>query len=603
MGNSESQPIRNVDKRTARRDNALQYNQAIWIYRADVLGPLQPPDLAEAELARSAASGSAASVRVCIRRRPIFSHEVKAGEFDVLSCNSGQSIIVHDCRLRPDCRNLIINHTTFRFDRVFDETISSDTVYAAEVAPLVRQAAETSTPGTVLMYGQTGSGKTFTVCLACHAASFCAYTRCLDPLFLLIPPTKLDGTFHPPRTLHMRTQPVPRPHVAPDPSRFPLVTHQMSALQRRVAADLFSALDLPAGDTVSASYVEVGSTGVRDLLHGGASCQLLTDASGEVQPVPVVEVRVQGAAGLQALFDYGTGVRATAATGVHDGSSRSHAIFRLSVQRVSSTSGDVGSLTLVDLAGSEQRIDSDQHDATRAKEGAAINASLLALKDSIVTLATGAKFRSVAGGRHPLTQLLRSSFEPGARTTVLVTVSPSSKDTEHTLNTLRHACVMHGQRQAGGQPGGQSAAGEEVGPVYMRGGETQTQHVGEIDVAAARQRLMREEARREAGASQGVFRKVRGWGSRLGDGRRAKGFRRKGGVVVRGDRRRGWRGGNGLMWEEAQREAGARQGVFRKVRGAGCGVMGIGGVGVWGVWVTRVWGWGWGGGLEIRVGR
>jgi hypothetical protein len=28
---------------------------------------------------------------------------------------------------------------------------------------------------------------------------------------------------------------------------------------------------------------------------------------------------------------------------------------------------------------------------------------------------------------------------------VIATVSPASKDTEHSLNTLRHACVMGGQ--------------------------------------------------------------------------------------------------------------------------------------------------------------
>jgi hypothetical protein len=34
-------------------------------------------------------------------------------------------------------------------------------------------------------------------------------------------------------------------------------------------------------------------------------------------------------------------------------------------------------------------------------------------------------------------------------------VSPSSKDTEHSLNTLRHACIMDGQgdRSAGGSQG------------------------------------------------------------------------------------------------------------------------------------------------------
>ena len=443
MGNAESQPIRNVDKRTARRDNALQYNQAIWNYRAHVLGPLKPPELLPAELGPAHSDNGSASVRVCIRRRPIFPHEMKAGEFDVVSCD-GRAIVVHDCRLRPDCRNLIINHTTFRFDRVFDESATSDMVYDAEVAPLVRQAASTTVPGTVLMYGQTGSGKTFT----------------------------------------------------------------MTALQSRVAADLFSTLDASGSDVVSASYVEVGSSGVRDLLNGGATCQLLTDASGEVQPVPLVEVRVEGADGLKSLFDFGKGVRATAATGVHDASSRSHAIFRLNVQRAGASPGEVGSLTLVDLAGSEQRIDSDKHDAKRAKEGAAINASLLALKDSIVTLASGGKFRSVAGGRHPLTQLLRHSFEGEARTTVLVTVSPSSKDTEHSINTLRHACVMHGQKTDGAQPGVVGRDEGHVGAVYIRGGDVQTEHIGEIDVVAARKRLLQEEARRDATSGHGVFRQV-----------------------------------------------------------------------------------------------
>lgn len=43
---------------------------------------------------------------------------------------------------------------------------------------------------------------------------------------------------------------------------------------------------------------------------------------------------------------------------------------------------------------------------------------------------------------------LKSSFSlPEARTIVIATVSPASKDTEHSLNTLRHACIMHGQQQ------------------------------------------------------------------------------------------------------------------------------------------------------------
>ena len=54
MGNAESQPVRNVDKRTARRDNSAQFNAAIWKYRANVLGPLQTMGLAQEALAAEA---------------------------------------------------------------------------------------------------------------------------------------------------------------------------------------------------------------------------------------------------------------------------------------------------------------------------------------------------------------------------------------------------------------------------------------------------------------------------------------------------------------------------------------------------------------------
>ena len=48
-----------------------------------------------------------------------------------------------------------------------------------------------------------------------------------------------------------------------------------------------------------------------------------------------------------------------------------------------------------------------------------------------------------------LTKILRSSFtRRDAKTVVLATASPAAKDTEHTINTLRHACVMDGRREA-----------------------------------------------------------------------------------------------------------------------------------------------------------
>ena len=62
-------------------------------------------------------------------------------------------------------------------------------------------------------------------------------------------------------------------------------------------------------------------------------------------------------------------MRATAATGVHDASSRSHAImYTLHLRKAAAAGGAAeGSLTLCDLAGSEARIDTDKHDAKRTR--------------------------------------------------------------------------------------------------------------------------------------------------------------------------------------------------------------------------------------------
>ena len=102
----------------------------------------------------------------------------------------------------------------------------------------------------------------------------------------------------------------------------------------------------------------------------------------------VVEPSVSSPEEMIALINFGRSVRTTAATGVHDASSRSHAVLRIYIHKpvaVAQQSGNPnpyavypsafaeGTLTLVDLAGSEHRIDSMYHTAERRKEGANIN--------------------------------------------------------------------------------------------------------------------------------------------------------------------------------------------------------------------------------------
>uniref|UniRef100_A0A7S4S6P9 Kinesin-like protein n=2 Tax=Alexandrium monilatum TaxID=311494 RepID=A0A7S4S6P9_9DINO len=254
-------------------------------------------------------------------------------------------------------------------------------------------------------------------------------------------------------------------------------TFTMTAIYELVAEDLFAGLD---DRTVSVCFIELSGDSCFDMLNQGSSCNLATAPDGAVHPFPSVEVEVHDVSELLALIEMATKLRATAATGVHDQSSRSHALCRIFVGPPpgSGIADFEGSLTLVDLAGSEHRIDNAEHNAERRKEGAKINASLAALKECIRATAAGAKF--VAFRQNRLTQLLRGCFAGVERhcTVVIATVSPSSKDTEHSLNTLRHACIMDGQ--------GEGKAGQSS---HMQGGAVTKELLGEIDVTGiARER-------------------------------------------------------------------------------------------------------------------
>jgi hypothetical protein len=231
-------------------------------------------------------------------------------------------------------------------------------------------------------------------------------------------------------------------------------TYTMSSVYKRAAADLFGMLagELADGSVqISMSFVELAGDKCRDMLNpnqdASREVKLCTGRNGEVHPVPVTEVPIRSPEALVTYIDHATSLRATSATAVHDASSRSHAVCRVYINRVSGARQPEveGTLTMVDLAGSEQKGDSMYHDAERRKEGAHINSSLMALKAVVRERVRGTD-NSALYRNAKLTQLLKTSFcIKEARTVVIATVSPSSKDTEHSLSTLRHACIMDGQ--------------------------------------------------------------------------------------------------------------------------------------------------------------
>lgn len=143
-----------MDKRTARREYRSDFEAAIKNYRLRVHGARseQPSDV-EGEGQKS----DTCSVRVCVRKRPIFPYELKEHEFDVLTCVENRKIIVHDARMHADMKRQYLEHSEFDFDNVFHEQASNKEVYDGAATDLVKFATEGGF-ATCLMYGQTGSG-------------------------------------------------------------------------------------------------------------------------------------------------------------------------------------------------------------------------------------------------------------------------------------------------------------------------------------------------------------------------------------------------------------------------------------------------------------
>lgn len=378
MGAGES-VIRNMDKRTARREHREVFAAAIAEAAAKAAAKAEAAAAARAA-PESGADAAVDQVRVYIRKRPIFEHELKAKEFDVVSCLGGTRLTIHDARMQADMRNRYLDHHSFDFDHVFSERDDSDAVFEQVVGPLC-ELVRGGGNGTVLMYGQTGSGKTFTMSHIYQRASWALFGEALSQA-------------------------------------------------------------TPTAPVAYVSFVELAGDECLDMLNHSAKLQLLTCPNGDVLSYPCVQLRAESPQDVHECIKFACGLRATAATGVHDRSSRSHALCRIELE-------GGNALTLVDLAGSERRIDSAEHDAQRRKESAQINSSLMKLKECIRARAKAASYIPY---RHcALTHLLRPSFVDdgfaASKTAIIATVSPSSKDTEHSLNTVSSLLARSAARE------------------------------------------------------------------------------------------------------------------------------------------------------------
>ncbi|XP_054277493.1 kinesin-like protein Klp10A isoform X2 [Macrosteles quadrilineatus] len=326
-------------------------------------------------------------ITVCVRKRPLNKKEVVRKEVDVISVPSRDQIIVHEPRNKVDLTKYLENQH-FRFDYAFDDTCSNEIVYKFTAKPLVQTIFDGGM-ATCFAYGQTGSGKTHT----------------------------MGGDFN------GKTQDCKK------------------GIYAMAAKDVFKFLKSPQYKplnlVVSASFFEIYSGKVFDLLADKSKLRVLEDGNNVVQIVGLTEKIVDSVEEVLKLIQHGNTVRTSGQTSANSNSSRSHAVFQI-LLRPPGMNRIHGKFSLIDLAGNERGADTSSANRQTRMEGAEINKSLLALKECIRAL--GRKGAHLPFRVSKLTQVLRDSFiGDKSKTCMIAMISPGLSSCEHSLNTLRYA--------------------------------------------------------------------------------------------------------------------------------------------------------------------
>lgn len=278
----------------------------------------------------------------------------------------------------------------FTFDSVYGWDSKQSDIYDDAVRPLVESVLQ-GFNGTIFAYGQTGTGKTHTM----QGVSDEPDMRGVIP-----------NSFHHIFTLISRTQ-----------------------NQKYL---------------VRSSYLEIYQEEIRDLLckDNNKKLELKENPEFGVYVKGLSSVVTKNTTEIEHVMNIGNQSRSVGFTNMNERSSRSHAIFVITVEcSEEGPDGEdhirVGKLNMVDLAGSERQSKTGAK-GKRLKEATKINLSLSALGNVISALVDG-KSTHVPYRDSKLTRLLQDSLGGNAKTVMIATLGPSYKNFDETLATLRYA--------------------------------------------------------------------------------------------------------------------------------------------------------------------
>lgn len=357
-------------------------------------------------------AGEDCCVKVAVHIRPLIGDERLQG------CKDCVTVV-------PSKPQVQIGTHSFTFDHVYGSTGSPSSAMFEECVASLVDGLFQGYNATVLAYGQTGSGKTYTM-----------GTGFKDGCQSGIIPQVMDVLFSKIETLKHQTE-------------FQLHVSFIEILKEEVR-DLLDLTSLSKPETANGHAGKVSSPGKPPI-------QIRETSNGVITLAGSTEVSVSTLKEMAACLEQGSLSRATGSTNMNNQSSRSHAIFTITLEQMRKVNPAVSSdsslnetmneeylcakLHLVDLAGSE-RAKRTGSDGLRFKEGVHINKGLLALGNVISALGDEKKRKE---GLHvpyrdsKLTRLLQDSLGGNSRTVMIACISPADINAEETLNTLKYA--------------------------------------------------------------------------------------------------------------------------------------------------------------------
>ncbi|XP_077537872.1 kinesin heavy chain 73 isoform X2 [Haemaphysalis longicornis] len=337
-------------------------------------------------------------IKVAVRVRPMNRREVELGAQCVVEMTEGQTIL-YNCSKgegRKHPKTFAFDHCFWSFNEADPHFASQEKVYNCLGTDILDNAFQ-GYNACIFAYGQTGSGKSFTMMGGVDNKG--VIPRLCDSLFERIA-------------------------CSPDPS----VSYK-----------------------VEVSYMEIYNERVHDLLDPRGGKQHLKVREHNILG-PYVDglstLAVSSYEEINNLMTEGNKSRTVAATNMNSESSRSHAVFNITLtcsitDKLSGVTGEkVSKMSLVDLAGSERAVKTGAI-GERLKEGSNINKSLTTLGLVISKLADQssgkAKDSFVPYRDSVLTWLLRDNLGGNSRTVMVAAISPAADNYEETLSTLRYA--------------------------------------------------------------------------------------------------------------------------------------------------------------------